>query len=197
MAHTLDKSALRAELAARRAALDPTERAEIGRAVIDRLVALPAWQTAPVVCGYMSARGELDLLPLWHAVAAAGKTFALPVTVTGAREGRMVFRATPDFCPERLITARFGISEPPDTPDFPILSPAELQGGIMVVPGLGFDRDGYRVGYGGGYYDRYLEGLAAAGVSILTVGLCPAACHVEQLPRAEHDRAVHLVIDEA
>ena len=197
MEHPTDKSALRGALAARRASIPPIERAEISCAVTDRLTALPAWQNAPVVCGYMSARGELDLTPLWQAAVAAGKTFALPVTVTGAREGRMIFRATPDFCPTRLITARFGISEPPDDPDFPVLSPEDLRGALMIVPGLGFDRDGYRVGYGGGYYDRYLADLHERDVSIFTVGLCPATCRVDKLPHEAHDYPVHLVIDEA
>ena len=196
MEHPTDKSALRAALSARRDALTPAERACISRIVTDRLLALPAYRKADVVCGYMSARGELDLLPLWQAVSAAGKTFALPVTVTGAAEGRMVFRSTPDFCPERLASARFGISEPPDHPDFPVLSPEDLHGAIMVVPGLGFDRDGYRVGYGGGYYDRYLAGLRDRGIPIFTVGLCPAACRVDKLPREAHDLAVDVVIDE-
>lgn len=196
MEHLSDKKALRAALAARRDALTPAERERISRIVTDRLLTLPAYREAAVICGYMSARGELDLLPLWQAVAAAGKTFALPVTVTGAAEGRMIFRATPDFCPERLASARFGISEPPDDPDFPVLSPEDLHGAIMIVPGLGFDRDGYRVGYGGGYYDRYLADLRKRGVSIFTVGLCPAACRVDKLPREAHDYAVDLVIDE-
>ena len=196
MEHLSDKKALRAALSARRSALSPAERERISRTVTERLLALPAYREATVICGYMSARGELDLLPLWQAVAAAGKTFALPVTVTGAAEGRMVFRATPDFCPERLASARFGISEPPDHPDFPVLSPEDLHGAIMVVPGLGFDRDGYRVGYGGGYYDRYLAGLRDSGIPIFTVGLCPAACRVAKLPREVHDLAVDVVIDE-
>lgn len=196
MEHLSDKKALRAVLTARRNALTPAEREGISRTVTERLLALPAYRKTDVVCGYMSARGELDLLPLWQAVAAAGKTFALPVTVTGAAEGRMIFRATPDFCPERLASARFGISEPPDHPDFPVLSPEDLHGAIMIVPGLGFDRDGYRVGYGGGYYDRYLAGLRDSGISIFTVGLCPAACRVDKLPREVHDLAVDVVIDE-
>ena len=196
MEHLSDKQALRAALSARRSTLTPDERACIGRIVTDRLLALPAYREAAVVCGYMSARGELDLLPLWQAVSAAGKTFALPVTVTSAAEGRMIFRATPNFCPERLVSARFGISEPPDHPDFPILSPSDLHGAIMIVPGLGFDRDGYRVGYGGGYYDRYLAGLRDSGIPIFTVGLCPATCRVDKLPREVHDLAVDVVIDE-
>ena len=192
----MDKKPLRAALEAKRAALSAEMRAQIERTVLSRLLDLPAWQNAPIICGYTPARGELDLLPVWQAAVAAGKTFALPVTVTGATEGRMIFRATPNFCPERLVRARFGIAEPPDDPDFPVLSHRDLQGALMIVPGLGFDREGYRVGYGGGYYDRYLAALDAAGASVFTVGLCPAACRVDRLPREAHDRAVHLVIDE-
>ncbi len=191
-----EKSALRAELSARRAGPAPYARVVAEEVVLRRLLALPAWQRAPLVAGYMSTRGELDLLPVWRAAAEAGKTYALPVTLTGAREGSMCFRATPGFCPERLTRGRFGIAEPPGDHDHPTLPLSAFEGGLILVPGLGFDADGFRIGYGGGYYDRFLDALAAAGVSVTTVGLCPAVCRVPRLPREAHDRAVDVVISE-
>ncbi len=192
----LDKPSLRRLLSARRDALTDGDRAAIGAVLLARLLALPAWREATVIGGYMSTRGELDLLPVWRAAVAAGKTFALPVTLTGSSEGRMALRATPGFCPDRLAVGRFGISEPPDHPDFPLLPPEALDGALVLVPGLGFDRAGFRIGYGGGYYDRFLDALTAHGRTVHTVGLCPAVCRVDRLPRETHDRAVDTVIDE-
>ncbi len=193
----IDKSTLRRMLSARRYALTEDDRTEIGEVILSRLMSLPLWKNASVIGGYLSTRGELDMLPLWQAAVAEGKTYALPVTLSGAKEGRMLFRATPSYCPERLVEERFGILEPPADGAFPVLPPEALSGALIVVPALGFDRDGYRIGYGGGYYDRFLDRLAALGVTAYTVGLCPAVCRVEQLPREAHDRAVQVVIDEA
>ncbi len=192
----LDKPTLRRILEARRQALTDTDRTNAEKVILSRLMSLPAWKHASIVCGYMSTRGEPDLRPVWRAAVASGKTYALPVTLSGAREGQMVFRALKDFCPDRLIRGRYDIVEPPDEADFPILTPPELDGALILVPGLGFDREGFRIGYGGGYYDRFLDALTEARISVHTVGLCPAVCHVERLPREIYDRAVSLVIDE-
>ncbi len=196
-AHTpSDKRAWRAALLARRTELPPATRAAAEAVLLARLVSLPAWQQAPVICGYAATQGELDLTPVWQAAVAAGKTYALPVTVSGAREGRMVFRALHTFSPDALTPGRYGIAEPPATRDFPLLPASSLHDALLLVPGLGFDREGYRLGYGGGYYDRFLDGLAAAHVPVMTVGLCFSACRVDRLPREAHDRAVDIVIDE-
>ncbi len=191
-----DKSAIRRALSARRDALVPDERRRITASVCERLFALPAWRNARVIGGYMSTRGELDLLPIWQEAVRAGKTYALPVTVSGTDAGRMIFRATPGFCLDALAPGRFGIAEPPVGPDFPILPPAALNGALILVPGLGFDDDGYRIGYGGGYYDRFLDALTRDGITVCTVGLCPAVCRVPRLPREAHDRRVDVVLTE-
>ncbi len=190
------KSSFRTALSAKRTALTHKARADMERTILSRLLESAMWQNAPLVCGYVSTRGELDLSPVWQAAVSAGKTYALPVTAGGTAEGRMFFRATPDFCPARLVRGRFGIFEPPDAPDFPVLPLDALRGALLLVPGLGFDDDGFRIGYGGGYYDRFLDTLAAAEVSVCTVGLCPAVCRVGRLPREAHDRPVTCVIDD-
>ncbi len=191
-----DKPSLRRILSARRNALTEPERTALEEIVLTRLTSLPAWREAAVIGGYMPLRGEPNVLPVWQAAVRAGKTYALPVTLGDPSEGRMLFRATPDFCPSRLVSGRFGIAEPPEGPDFPVLLPRELDGALILVPALGFDREGYRIGYGGGYYDRFLHALAAAGVSVYTVGVCPAVCRVERLPREAHDWAVSTVLSE-
>ncbi len=190
----LDKPALRKIFSARRDALTETDREDMEAMLLHRLLALPAWQSATVICGYASIRGELDTRPIGHAALAAGKTYALPVTLSGTGEGRMVFRAIPSDGFERLVTGRFGIPEPPAEEDFPLLTPEAMRGALLIVPALGFDREGFRIGYGGGYYDRFLDALATADIPIRTVGLCPGVCRVDKLPRETHDRPVHTVL---
>ncbi len=190
-----DKYTLRTRLRARRLALPPDERAEVEAAIHARLFALPAWQEAPVICGYATTRGEINMEPIRRAAIAAGKRYALPVTLTGADEGLMAFRAI-EHLSEPLPIGRYGIIEPPDT--CPVLEVGDLSGALLIIPGLGFDPNGFRIGYGGGYYDRYIIALESAGLfpPPITVGLCFGACRVPSVPREAHDRAVDIIIDE-
>ncbi len=189
-----DKSALRRRFTELRGSLTASERARAEASVYEKLFALPAWRETAVICGYISIRGELNTAPILRRAADEGKTVALPVTVTGASEGRMVFRALPEGDPDRLTPARFGIPEPDGS--CPALTLGELSRALILVPALAFDRDGYRLGYGGGYYDRFLDGLRSAGIPITAVGLTFSVCRVPSLPREPHDLPVHVIIDE-
>ena len=71
-----------------------------------------------------------------------------------------------------LVRHRYGMLEP--GPDRPVVSPGEID--LVLVPGLAFDRRGHRVGYGGGYYDRYLKNYPG-----LKVGLCYEACLLDEI----------------
>ena len=189
-----NKTDLRRHFSALRNQLTGDERQEAEAEMLSRLVSLAAWQKAPLICGYMPTKGEINTLPLWETAVGEGKSYALPVTITGAREGQMVFRRTEGFCPEALITARYGLAEP--DPCCPALSAEDFQNALIIVPGLAFDDGGYRIGYGGGYYDRLLAVLSEAGISVTTVGLVFARCHTHALPREPHDIPVDYVIDE-
>lgn len=147
-----------------------------------------------MVCGYISVRGELNTLPILKRAAAEGKTVALPVTVTEALEGRMVFRALPGGDLTRLTPARFGIPEPDGS--CPALIGEDLTDALVLVPALAFDEGGYRLGYGGGYYDRFLDRLSTAGVPVTATGPVFSVCRTPILPREPHDRPVDIIIDE-
>ena len=189
-----DKHSLRRRYADLRNGLPPEERAAAEAAIRDRLFSLPAWREAVTVCGYVSVRGELNTRPILERAAAEGKTVALPVTVTNAKEGRMVFRALPHGDLSRLTPARFGIPEPDGS--CPVLCGQDLTNSLILVPALAFDEAGYRLGWGGGYYDRFLDNLREADIPVATVGLVFSACRAELLPRESHDIPVHTVIDE-
>ena len=189
-----DKATLRRHFTRLRNELTPAERKAAEASIYEKLFDLPAWRDAPVICGYISVRGELDTLPILQRAVAEGKTVALPVTVTGATEGRMVFRALRGGDLTRLTPARFGIPEPDGF--CPALTDRDLTNALMLVPALAFDGEGYRLGYGGGYYDRFLEGLTSAGIPITAVGLTFSVCRAPALPREPHDRPVDIIIDE-
>lgn len=189
-----DKASLRRRYAALRDTIPSTERAVAESAIRDKLFSLPAWQRAPLVCGYASVRSEISMLPIWEKAASDGKDYALPVTITDARDGRMIFRRLPDFCPESLLSARFGIPEPSEA--CPSLKPQDLTGALILVPGLAFDDSGFRIGYGGGYYDRFLTELRKARIPVTTVGLAFSACRTSILPHEPHDIPVDYILDE-
>ena len=189
------KADLRTEIAARRASIPPDVRHAAELRLCAKLQATPAWQAAPLVVGYVAVRGEINLTPLWQAAVADGKGYALPCTLTGADEGRMAFRRLSRYDPSALRSARYSIPEP--TADAPLLSPQAMDNALILVPGLSFDTDGYRLGYGGGYYDRFLADLADRGIRVTTVGLVFAACRTLRLPREAHDVPVDIVLDEA
>ena len=191
---TNQKKLLRSSLLARRGEIDPADMATFVDSMVTQLKELPAFREARVICGYASVRGEPDLDPLWRAAAAAGKRYALPAV--SAKAGEMVFRALPGYCPARLARGRFGIPEPPTAADCPPLALSDLRHAVMVVPALSFDRDGYRLGYGGGYYDRLISAARSAEISLFTVGLCPTCLMSDTLPREAHDLAVDYLIDE-
>ena len=189
-----DKVSLRRHYASLRESLPEEARAVAEDIIRKQLFALPAWRTAALVCGYVSMRGEIDMAPVWDHAIAEGKAYALPVTISGAREGQMIFRRTAGFSPETLVPARFGVREPSET--CPVLAPAEFAGAVILVPGLTFDDSGFRIGYGGGYYDRFLASLRDSRIPVTTVGLTFADCRTSLLPREAYDIPVDYVIDE-
>lgn len=187
-----DKSLLRQEYLAIRAGIPAAEKEAWTKEVLDKLFALPAWKDASLIYSYVSVRGEIDTSQIRQRAAEEGKSFALPCTVTGADKGEMVFRLLPPDAP--LMTGRFGIPEPHGScPEVPLDEDAH---GLMLLPGLAFDTAGYRIGYGGGYYDRYLQKASAAGVSLVTVALTFSPLVVTSLPHEAHDCPAHIIIDE-
>jgi 5-formyltetrahydrofolate cyclo-ligase len=139
--------------------------------VRDHFLAAVTLAPGLVVSGYWPQPEELDCRPLLLTLHRAGHPVGLPVI---ARRGEpLAFRL---WQPERpLIAGTYGIAVPPD--DAPVVVPA-----LVLAPLLAFDAAGYRLGYGGGFYDRTLEKLAAGG-NVVAVGVAYAAQEVPAVPR--------------
>ena len=188
------KPNLRRIFTAMRKSLPRDVRTAAEEAIHKQLFALPAWQNAPLVCGYTAIRSEIDMNPVWNQAIAEGKSYALPVTLSDASEGRMTFHRVTGLAPIELFPARFGIPEPPES--CPVLPLQEYAGSLIIVPGLAFDDAGYRLGYGGGYYDRFLASLRDASIPVTTVGLAFSFLHAPTLPHEAFDMPVDCIIDE-
>lgn len=180
----LTKAELRRRLRAARAALPV---AEFSLAAQRHILADPAWAAARIVALYMPLPEEMDTALLWHVARLQGKQAWFPRCEgkPGEEGASMEFALCPS--PAMLRPGPFGISEP-DATLCPGL-PEDLAPDLVIVPGLAFDRQGFRLGYGGGYYDRCLARPAWAKVRLL--GLTASALILDKLPHDAWDRPVH------
>lgn len=137
-----------------------------------------------VVSLYHPMKDELDTRPL--AEALLDREFEIALPVTPKKRGRLTFRAFRDGDP--LHPDRYGIMTPSE--DAPEVRPM-----LIVTPLLAFARDGGRLGYGGGYYDRTLAALRAEG-DILAVGFAYAAQEVGKLPMGRTDQLLDWIVTE-
>lgn len=181
-----DKAALRASMRARRAALaaDGTRHASLSLALQRRMLNSDLWRESPVVMLYCAVRGEAQTSLLLTEAWASGKRVLLPRCRPGKRG---VMDAVPCSGPENLIRSHLGIPEPTGAAASPLL----VREALIVTPGLAFDREGYRLGYGGGYYDRLFQGGAR-----LAVGLVFTEHLFERLPRQAWDQPVNALCTE-
>lgn len=141
-------------------------------------------QEGTIVAGYWPIGSEMDPRPLMMALQDKGARLALPVvTVVGAE---LAFRAF-DFT-DQLAPGLMGTPEPQT--DKPFLTPD-----ILLVPLLGFDRQGLRLGQGGGFYDRTLESLRARH-KVTAIGIAFAAQEVTNLPFLAHDQKLDAIVTE-
>ena len=127
------------------------------RAICMYLAAWDIFQKSETILTYMPMPTEVDLRSLLTDFPE--KRWSLPRILPGKR-GRMVFHP---YVPDRLIQHPFGMVEP--APGSPQISPDEIQ--LVLAPGLAFDCSGWRLGYGGGYFDRFLTKFSGVSVGVV------------------------------
>lgn len=180
------KAALRRRMRALRRDLPAADRAAAHGAAVARLRAAIEFPAGAVISGFWSLDEEFDVRPLLRDLASQGHDIALPV-VTGRRQPLTFRRWTPDMA---MALDTFGVAVPPA--DAPVLVPA-----ILLVPLLAFDDQGYRLGYGGGYYDRTLAALRAGPLEPLAVGIGYWAQRLDHVPHGGFDQRLDWIVTEA
>lgn len=177
---TTEKTALRR--AVKELAITPEEKAESDRLLLERFLALPQVKAASSLLLFYGVGPEPDTARLLEPLTSEGKTVALPRCLPhGGLEARRYLGLS------HLSAGAFDIPEPDDT--CPILARDSFD--VILVPNLCCDTACYRLGHGGGYYDRYLSGYAG-----LTIALCRNKLLRPALPREPHDVPVALVVTE-
>lgn len=176
------KSALRKSVLARRAAITPDAAEVAAHAVAAGVMTLLGRWPVSDISAFRSFGDEIGTGPLLQKLETAGYRVGLPIVIGKGKP--LVFR---QWRPgDAMASGPYGIEEPLDT------SP-EIEPDILIVPMAAFDAQGYRIGYGGGFYDRSLE-ILRAKKTILAIGLAYDEQEVEAVPRGPHDaRLDHLV----
>lgn len=153
----MDKKALRAAIKAQKAALSERQIVSASERLAEQLYAHPAYQTAKSVYGYLAFNEEVRTVPMLRQAQRDGKRVAVP-KVFGSE---MRFLWLDDL--DAVAPGYYGVPEPIE--DEPV---ADDETALILMPGLAFDHDGRRCGYGGGFYDRYL----AAHPAHPTLAMC-------------------------
>lgn len=176
------KAQLRSEALARRMAVQRADRADAAKAAAQAFLEGVPLHSNQIVALYWPIRDEIDCKPLLTRLVDSGQPVALPVVL--GEDMPLELRLWEEGQP--LYPSGFGTLAPAETA--PVVSPD-----IVVIPLLGFDKTGTRLGYGKGYYDRTLAGMAAKP---LLVGYAFADQELDFIPRQSHDLPLDLLVTE-
>lgn len=154
------------------------------KVIISRLITLPVFQEAKHVAMYLSTQNEVETLSLLSHCLGLGKEVSVPVVLDG--HGMILAAAKTDDWERDYAKNRYHILEPKERVEISPTAPD-----LILVPGAAFDKKGFRIGYGGGYYDRLLP--KTRGFSL---GLCYDFQLFPGLPHEAHDVPLRGVLSE-
>ena len=175
------KQELRLKCREYRQSLEQEFKAELDGKIADNVRRLKEYRPAHTILIYMSTPIEVDTVKIIKNAWADGKKVAVPRCIPESRD--MEFHYIESF--DDLSSGAFSVLEPQESN--PIVT--DFSGCLMIVPGMQFDMQGYRIGYGKGYYDRYM--VKFKGIS---VGICYADELKPFMYHGRYDRAVNIVL---
>lgn len=179
------KNEIREKYRALRRALDPGLKVEFDAKICEAFISSATYRYAAVLLLYAPKSEEVDVMPIARKALADGKKVAFPRCITGTHD--MNFHFVEDL--DRLEPGAYGLFEPPAS--FEIYDRASTPPAACVVPALVYDKRGYRLGYGKGYYDRYLGSFTGS-----KVGLVYSSFIVDEVPRGRFDLSVDFIVTE-
>lgn len=177
------KKELRAKFKQIRKDMTAHNKAELDGKICQKLVSTDAYKRCKRVLTYVSTEIEVDTMQLIHTALEDGKIVAVPRCIDGTRNMDF-YIITSD---KQLESGAFGVLEP-DPNKCELLTC--FDDAVCIVPALAYDMDGYRLGYGKGYYDRFLS----AHSGLYNIGIEYCSCTVSNLVRGRFDVAADLLV---
>ena len=172
------KSELRKQVLQEMKAVPQKQKIAIDRALTEQFLNHSFYQEVKVIATYLSFPHEFQTQGLIDQALRDGKKVLIPKTYP---KGRMEFVV---YDPQQLEKTSFGLLEPQG--DLEVVDASQID--LIHVPGLAFTTEGYRIGYGGGYYDRYLENFAGQTMSTIY------PCQIQNFNSEDHDVPVQEVL---
>ena len=172
------KAELRKKILQEMKDLSQEQKQAMDRVLTERFLQHPFYQEVKTIATYLSFPHEFQTQELIKRMLKDGKKVLIPKTYP---KGRMEFVV---YDPKQLAKTSFGLLEPQG--DLEVVEPSQID--LIHVPGLAFTTEGYRIGYGGGYYDRYLEHFAGHTMSTIY------PCQVQEFNLENHDIPVQEVL---
>lgn len=178
----ITKDEIRAVIKEKRRALSDVEIKTKSGLIIDNLLSLPRFSEATTVMTYLSAFKEPDTSGIIDYLYKSGRKIVVPISNTDD------YTITPSYLtsPDKLVRGAYGISEPAECL---IADINDID--IALIPGIAFDAHGMRVGFGKGYYDRFLEQFKG-----LKIGICYDFQMTNLVPASKHDVKMDIIITE-
>ena len=175
------KQDLRLKCREERRNMPSEKKQELDRKIAENVRRLKEYKPAKTLLIYLSTTLEVDTVEIIKNAWADGKQVAVPRCIDGTRD--MEFHYITDF--DCVSPGTFSVLEP--SPELPVVT--DFSGCLMIVPGMRFDMKGYRIGYGKGYYDRYM---------VRFTGISAGICYSDELKpfmyHGRYDRAVNIVV---
>ena len=187
MSDNSTKEKLRREMRARLREMDPATHAEASLVICQVAANLPAFLKSRCVALFAPLPSEPDIHPLIEEAWAQGKRVVLPLMIKHGSSPELDWHEVTSW-DHVVILGPFGLREP-DPLRCPRVSQVELD--CVFVPGMAFDEEGFRLGRGGGFYDRFLS-----TATMPSIGLFFQRQKVERVPREAHDQRLRSVITE-
>ena len=180
------KMQLRTVISEKRKQISAEERKQMDASICRRIIALAGFRYADAILTYSPLKNEVDISEVNEAALKSGKTLAFPRCVPGT--SNMDFYEVTSM--DQLEKGSFSIMEP--KPDCKLWTPAENKSILCIIPAMAYDKDGFRLGYGKGFYDRFL-----ADRDFVKVGVVYSKFLVDyKLPRGRFDLAANVVVTE-
>ncbi|MEG0691953.1 MAG: 5-formyltetrahydrofolate cyclo-ligase [Oscillospiraceae bacterium] len=178
----LVKKALRLKYRTIREVMPLPEKQQFDLQIFDRLTNFCEYQKAKIILIFVSTQIEVDTIKIIEQAFKDGKKVAVPKCLD--KNGRMAFFVIRSF--DDLKRGHFDLLEP-DEKTAPMLVDFSLS--ICILPGFAFDASGYRIGFGKGYYDRFLQKYSG-----IKIGICYNSCIADSLPHGRYDVSANFIV---